>query len=204
MTKKQSKEIKQAETMIMQAQMSPHFFYNAMLSIKSLIKDDPDKATDAIDWLLNYTRESADLMACNSLIPFTKEIELVENYLNLEKIRFGDKIEFEFLINEENFLIPPMSLQPLVENSIRHGIRKRPDGCGKIRIETGQTDKEYLIEVKDNGVGFDVNAPLSDDRTHMGLSNTIKRIENQCNGHVVLHSKKNKGSTVIIYIPFGD
>lgn len=197
-------EKEQIKSLIMQAQMSPHFFCNAMLSIKGLIMEDQKKACDAVDWLIDYTRANADYLACNENIPFTKELEITENYLKLEKLRFGDSFEYELIINEEDFLVPPLIVQPLVENSIKHGIRKRPDGKGKVRIETGQTDKEIFIEVKDNGIGFDVNAPLAPGKTHLGLKNTITRIEKQCNGRVVLHSKEGKGSTIIIYLPIGE
>lgn len=209
---KQEKEIAERESeimlqkmRIMQSQMQPHFLYNGMASIRRLIMKDPDKAIDAMDHFIKYLRGNVDLLSEDKLVPITQELDFVKNYLEIERIRFGDKISFEIYDYETDFSVPPMSIQTLVENAISHGIRKRPDGTGRVVIETGSTDKEYCVEVKDNGVGFDVNAPEYEDKekTHVGLSNTKYRIETLCKGKFIVHSKKDKGTTIKIYIPFG-
>lgn len=209
---RQEKEIAERESeimlqkmRIMQSQMQPHFLYNGMASIRRLIMKDPDKAIDAMDHFIKYLRGNVDLLSEDKLVPITQELDFVKNYLEIERIRFGDKISFEIYDYETDFSVPPMSIQTLVENSISHGIRKRPDGTGRVVIETGSTDKEYCVEVKDNGVGFDVNAPEYEDKekTHVGLSNTKYRIETLCKGKFIVHSKKDKGTTIKIYIPFG-
>ena len=111
-------------------------------------------------------------------------------------------MEYELCIKETNFFVPPISIQSIVENAVHHGIRKKIDGAGKVRIETGKTATDYFIEIKDNGVGFDINQVLSDDRSHIGMKNTKERYEKLVDGNMKVESEIGKGTTVRINIPF--
>lgn len=194
----------QQRILLMTSRMQPHFLYNGLVSIRRLIKKDQDKAVDAIDHFCGYLRGNLDMLNETGLVPIKKELRFLEDYLEIEKVRFGENISYSLIINEDNFLVPPLSIQPLVENSIRHGIRKRPDGCGRINIETGRNESEYFVEVKDDGVGFDITKPFSSERDHVGIKNTIFRVESMTGGRVVVHSKEGKGTTIRIYVPMGD
>ena len=129
-------------------------------------------------------------------------MEHIENYVSLEKKRFGDKINLEYDIECLDFDVPSLTVQTIVENAIRHGITKRKEG-GTVTIRTRETKKYYEIEVHDNGVGMDLTKPpeYSDNRSHIGLDNVRKRVESICNGEVLFNSTPNIGTTVYMSIP---
>lgn len=187
---------------ILLSQMKPHFIYNGMAAIRRLIIKKPDNAVAAMDHFIGYLRGSIDMLEQEGLIPVEQELKFVENYLELERVRFGEDLEYELCIKETNFFVPPISIKSIVENAVRHGIRKKIDGAGKVRIETGKTATDYFIEIKDNGVGFDINQVLSDDRSHIGMKNTKERYEKLVDGNMKVESKIGKGTTVRINIPF--
>jgi sensor histidine kinase YesM len=106
---------------------------------------------------------------------------------------------FTFEMNSEDFHIPALTVQPIVENAIKHGLMKLPKG-GTIRVVSYETDKEYCVSVTDDGVGFDTNAP-SDDREHLGLRNIRERLKVMVNGTLEIESTVGVGTKVLIKIP---
>ncbi|MCR4822948.1 MAG: histidine kinase [Treponema sp.] len=196
-------EIKLAENRIelMINQIRPHFIFNVLNSIYVLCDKDPPEGRRAIGNFANYLR--GNLYAAKNLkeVTFEKELFHLEYYLNLEKMRFQDEINFEFDIKERNFKIPPMILQPLVENAIRHGIGKKKEG-GKILITSEKKEKFILIKIIDDGPGFDTNLlNEEDDSLHLGLANVKERLEMMCKGELEIHSEIGKGTEVEIKIP---
>ena len=128
----------------------------------------------------------------------SQEMEHVHHYISIENVRFPD-MTFTFEMNSEDFHIPALTVQPIVENAIKHGLMKLPKG-GTIRVVSYETDTEYCISVMDDGVGFDTNAP-SDDRKHLGLRNIRERLKVMVNGTLEIESTIGVGTRVLIRIP---
>ena len=125
-------------------------------------------------------------------------MEHVKKYVNLEKLRFQDKINVEFNVEETEFLIPSLSLQMIVENAIKHGITKKYEG-GTVKITSYKKDSKIFIIVEDDGVGFDVNKVIGN--THLGFKNSRERLRHFVDGDLVIESEINKGTKVTIIIP---
>ena len=193
----ESKKTKEAEVRLMMSQIQPHFIYNTLSSISTLIKIDPDKAQAGLDSFTEYLRSNLSAVSETGLIPFSDELRHIKTYLELEKMRFEDRLNVVYKIKTKNFSIPPLSIQPIVENAVKHGIMKKIDG-GIITIKTTEDDLAYCVEISDNGVGFDVNKLDSFDRKHIGLKNVSYRLATMCHGEMMIHSEINKGTTVMV------
>ena len=120
-------------------------------------------------------------------------------YAEIEKIRFPS-IEIVYDIEEDDFELPALTIQPLVENARRHGVRIRENG--RVEVEVRKKRYGYRIIIRDNGKGFDTNAPLSAERSHIGLNNVRDRIETMCHGEMKIESKVGEGTTITIRIPY--
>lgn len=186
---------------ILISQIQPHFLYNVLNTIKYLCKRNPDEALIAIDRFSLFLRKSMDAFNSKECIPLLQELEIVENYVYLEKCRFGDKVEVIFDIICDDFKVPSLSIQPMVENAIKHGITKNIGG-GTVWINTYEKDESNIVEIRDNGVGFYVDAPNPDDKkSHIGLKNTAKRIETMSHGSFTIKSEPGSQTVVIMKIP---
>ena len=149
----------------------------------------------------SYLRQNLDSLSLTGLIPFQKELEHTMTYTDIEMVRF-ENIDVEYDIRETEFSVPPLCLQPIVENSIRHGVRIREQG--RIRVSTDRKEGYYEIRVEDNGVGFDVSHMKEADESHIGIRNVRERIESMCKGQLIIESRKDEGTTVRILIPTED
>ncbi|MBS4536570.1 sensor histidine kinase [Clostridium sp. D2Q-14] len=195
-----------AELTALQAQINPHFLFNAINTIVSLIRTQPDKARELLLHLGFYFRKN--LYKSEDLVDLETELEHLKSYLEIEKARFGDKLDIKF--NIENCLqikVPPLIIQPIVENSIKHGIMEKLDG-GVIEIDVYGKEKNIEICIKDNGEGIEkqkIEKLLEDNNKieSMGLKNVHKRIQliYGDNYGLNIQSKRNKGTIVIITIP---
>ena len=137
-----------------ESQIQPHFIYNSLAAIRSQLPPD-SQAVETLNHFVGFLRGTIDVMNEDECISFTHELKTVKHYLFLEKTRFGDKLNVELDIRNEDFRLPAFTIQLLVENAIRHGIREKPDGRGTVTIATYQTKEAHVIEVSDDGVGFD-------------------------------------------------
>nr|WP_305121042.1 ATP-binding protein [Saccharibacillus sp. JS10] len=154
--RRSAEEAIRTEMAFLQAQIKPHFLYNALNVIISACTTDPDKAIDLLIELSHYLRGSFDFHNRDRLVPLQKELELVQAYVALEQARFDDRLIFECETDDLiGILIPPLSIQPLVENAVRHGVMQRSAG-GVVRLEVRDTGSTVSIRVKDNGVGLSV------------------------------------------------
>ena len=135
-----------------------------------------------------------------NVIPFEKEFKHSEAYLAIEKKRFGDKINVNYDIGYIDFQIPPLSMQVLVENAVKHGIRKK-EGGGTITIRTKLKDGSIYVIVKDDGVGFDAERIADDANIHVGIANVQNRLESMCGGRLEVDSKIGEGTTAVIILP---
>jgi sensor histidine kinase YesM len=180
------------------SQIRPHFIYNTLGSIEQLCKLDPTKAGDLVHNFAKYLRGNFGELDNPKPILMSKEMEHVRYYISIENVRFPD-ITFMFQMNSSDFHIPALTIQPIVENAIKHGLMKLPRG-GTISVEVNETDRNYCISVVDDGVGFDTES-LNDDRKHVGLRNIRERLKAMVNGTLEIESKAGVGTKVIITIP---
>lgn len=200
------KELIQSRIAIMISQIQPHFLYNTLTSIQELCLTAPEKAHTAITWFAQFLRSNMDSLSTTELIPFEKELHHVQNYLKLEAVRFGTLLNAEYEIEVSDFKIPALCVQPIVENAVHYGISKKEEG-GTVTIKTFEDREKICIIVKDNGVGFkqdkDGRVIYQDKikRTHVGIENVKKRIQEQCGGFVQIKSKVGVGTEVSIKIP---
>ncbi len=186
---------KEAQIKVMMSQIQPHFIYNSLSSISTLIPIDPDKAQKALDDFTEYLRHNLSSLSETKLIPFESEFRHIETFIALEKIRFNDRINTYFDIKAKDFFVPPLSLQPIVENAIKHGILNRIEG-GTLTIRTFETDDAYVVRIIDDGVGFDINSVDFESNTHIGINNIKSRLNSMCNAEIKLESEPGQGTEV--------
>ena len=192
-------ELQQSKIALLLSQIQPHFLNNSLSAICDLCCRDPQKARDALVDFSVYLRGNMDTLSSNEPIPFSMELSHIEAYLKLEKLRFGDKLNVIYDIEADDFFIPPLSVQPLVENAVQHGICCL-ENSGTVTIRTYKKENVITIIVIDDGTGFDVNDSMTDqsDHSHLGLQNVKKRIEQMPKGKLIVDSAPDKGTTVTI------
>lgn len=191
----------EAGSEILISQIKPHFIYNVLNTIKYLCKHNPEEAAVVIDKFSVFLRQSMDSFVSAKSVPFKEEMEILENYIYLEKCRFGDKVEVEYDINNTDFILPVLSVQPMVENAIKHGITKNIGG-GKVWVKTYEDKDNHMVEIIDNGVGFYAkDIDKNDGKTHIGIKNTKRRIETMCHGTFRIESEVGGLTKVLMTIP---
>ena len=187
---------------IMMTQIQPHFLYNSLTVIQELCRSDPAQAEAATVQFANYLRGNMGALQTNAPIPFTQELEHTRQYLSLEKMRFEDKLTVRYDIQCESFVLPILTLQPIVENAVRHGVRGNPDGRGEVVIATRETPDSYEITVTDNGPGFDPEKQQRDQgSSHVGIQNVRQRLAQMCGGELTVKSIPGAGACVTIALP---
>ena len=198
--RKLEKELEESRIAILLSQMQPHFVHNILNVIYYLIGKDPAAAQEAVSKFSDLLRNNLEAIAQKELITFRKELDHIHTYLELEQIRFGEELSVVYDIEEDSFLLPVLSIQPLVENAVKHGIAKKRGG-GVVTISSQQTEKAYRITVSDTGVGFDVERYMDDGKVHVGLINIRQRLASRMNATVDVDSTPGKGTTVTVTIP---
>lgn len=194
------KELADSRIAIMLSQIQPHFLFNSLTAIQQLCVEDPLMAEQSVTNFAKYLRGNINALGSAALIPFTKELDHVRAYLELEQMRFQDKLRVEFDIGVEAFLLPSLTVQPIVENAVRYGVGRRDIG-GTVRIVSWEDEGWYYIEVADDGVGFCPNVPPGDGKKHIGIDNVRDRLAGQCGGRLEIDSQPNQGTKVKIIIP---
>lgn len=186
---------------LMMSQIQPHFLYNTLTTISNLCRKDPKEAEEVTVMFSHYLRMNLDSLKKLDPVPFAMELQHVQVYLELEKKRFGDQLNVEYDIKAQNFKVPALGLQPIAENSVKHGIREK-EGTGTLRISSEELDKCFCVVIEDDGVGFDMNAPAKDDgRSHVGMSNVVDRLKKMCNADTEIISSPGNGCKTIITFP---
>ena len=187
------------------SQMQPHFLYNALSSIREIVLEDPEYASDLICDFTTHLRACVRSMSNDAPIPFTQELENVRAYVNIEKMRFGDRLSVEYNCPETDFNIIPLSIQPLVENAVRHGVFDRGAVGGKVIVSTARGDGRIFVYVEDNGVGFDYHKTMQEvedgTRDSSGLANLIFRFATLMRAEVSVDSIIGSGTKVTVTIP---
>ena len=194
--------LSESKNSLVLSQIQPHFLYNALTSIYRLCDVKPEAAKEAVSNFSKYLRGNLDSIKQTKMISFADELKHLQAYLSLEKIRYDEYLEVRYDIGVTEFFIPPLTVQPLVENAVNHGISDLPDG-GCVVISTSQAPDHYEIRISDNGVGFDPEAKPSSDRSHVGIANVRSRLDIMCRGTLEIISVPGKGTTAIIRIPKG-
>ena len=185
---------------IAMSQIQPHFLYNTLSTIQVLCHTDPEKAADITGNFSSYLRRNLSSLDEPGLIPFEKELEHTRTYVQIEETRFPN-VHVTYDVMDSDFSLPPLTLQPMVENAIRHGVRIRDEGI--IEVITRKHDGFHEILIRDNGIGFDAAKIETSDKSHVGLRNVRKRIESMCAGTLTVDSRMDEGTTVTIRIPAG-
>jgi LytS/YehU family sensor histidine kinase len=165
--------VKEFELKTLRSQLNPHFMFNALNSIRALIREDPENAQTAVTKLSNILRYSLKIEKTEN-VPFEEEMQAVADYLALESIRFEERLKYRIFIDPKSsrIEIPPMMIQTLVENGIKHGISKRTEG-GKILINSRVTDSRLIVQIKNSG---QVNTEELKNSTGFGINNTKHRL----------------------------
>lgn len=199
---KQEQRLAELQVDIMLSQIQPHFLYNSLTAIRQLCDIDPSQAKQCITDFSRFLRANMNSLTSREPIPFSKELLHVKNYLALEKQRFGDRLTVVYEICSEDFELPPLTLQPIVENAVRHGIMKRERG-GVLTLRSLESDNYYEVIVQDDGVGFVTgDVPVSDSTSsHIGIENVRRRVTERVNGSVDIESVPGDGTKVTIRIP---
>ena len=191
------REIANQRASIMVLQMRPHFIYNTMTSIYCLCKQDPQLAQQVIMDFTTYLRKNFSAISSATPITFSSELEHTRAYLAVEQAQYEDSLFVDYDIQHKYFRVPPLTLQPIVENAIKHG-RDPYAGPFRISIRTRKTDSGSEIVVADNGRGFD---PADDSEPHIALKNIQERLEMMCNGEMTITPNDGGGTVVTVIIP---
>lgn len=197
------REMELLNSRVLNTQLRPHFLYNALSSISQLCKQNPQVASEMTDRFSEYlSKNMRDIQAAKP-VPFQKELEYIENYIAIEKMRFGEDLQVAYDIKTTDFYVPPLVIQPLIENSIKHGLGGREEG-GLIVISTDTFEGGHIIKIADDGVGFDTekeNAAANDGRVHVGMESVKNRLREIPHSKLIIKSTVGKGTTAMIIIP---
>lgn len=185
----------------MMSQIRSHFIFNVLTTISGYCKIDPKKADEALIKFSRYLRKNIWMIEEEGLIDFSVELEHLEDYIALEQIRFADRIQFEKEIETSSFQLPPLTIQPIVENAIKHGLIK-PGKSGTIWLHSKMNTDCVEITVTDNGIGFVPEA--YEKEKSVGIRNVRYRLENMVGGSLAIESTLGKGTKVTIRIPTGE
>ncbi len=209
-------ELERNKTAVMLSQIQPHFMYNALNTIHFLCRTQPEVAASAVENFSDYLRGNLDALTQETTIPFSRELEHLKSYLGIEQLRFPD-VNIAYDLKTEDFFLPALTLQPMVENAIRYGVTPKEDG-GTVSISTWEDGTAWYLQVEDDGVGFEpqkkdldmggrcqspepIRHPENTQRSHIGISNTRRRLEVLCGGTLTVNSAPGKGTRVLICIP---
>jgi len=193
----------QQKAAMMLSQIRPHFIYNVLNTIRCLCVIDAAQAETAIVDFSEYLRSDMNFLEKQELIPFSEEAAHTRNYLKLESMRFGKRLRVRWVLEEEDFLIPPLSLQPIVENAVRYGVTKKTAG-GEIQIHSFGDTKNIYVTVRDDGNGFDARRvledPAFDGELHIGIHNVRTRLQINASGDLQIKSTPT-GTLVTLILP---
>ena len=194
-------EGEQLKVRLMMNQIQPHFLYNSLGTIQALCRSDPQKAEQAVGEFAQFLRHNIRSIETDRPILFHQELVHTQNYLALQKLRFGDDLTIVYDLACETFSLPTLTLQPLVENAVTHGIRQTESGRGTVTIRTREMEDHYEISVIDDGVGFDPAAGGTGSGSHIALDNIRTRLARVSGGCLRIVSAPGMGTTAMILIP---
>lgn len=187
----------------LQAQIPPHFLYNSLNALVGLSYKDVDKLRETIHHLTTYLRAKFTFVFHGDEVPLERELELVRAYLAIEQLRFGQRLTVRYTIDEDaHILLPPLILQPIVENAVRHGIGQKPAG-GTVNIIISKRDWGVEIVVEDDGIGMDedkLRLIMTGKPSGVGIHNVNRRLQMRYRKSLEIVSQPNKGTKITIYL----
>ena len=193
-------ELEESQITMMVSQIHPHFLFNSLSAIRHLCRTQPEVAWEALGDFASYLRANTDALTSTKLIPFSQELRHIQSYLKLEKLRMGERLNVVYDIQEEDFCLPPLTIQPLVENAVKHGIFYAKNG-GTVCVATRREGDAIVIRVSDDGIGFNVEEKNdTNDRVYVGIRNVQTRLKKLLHAQMTIESEKNHGTTVTIRI----
>ena len=197
---RQEMELERSRTAVMRSQIQPHFLFNSLTAIAMLCEKDPSLAKKTAITFADYYRGNLRAIDRTEPIPFQQELEHLKMYLFIQQQRFGDYLNVVFDIETTEFLIPALSIQPLVENAVKHGIGMKEEG-GTVTIRVREYADNFKTVISDDGVGFDPKAIDNRDRQHIGLENVKNRLLLMCDATLSIESVLGKGTSITISLP---
>ena len=186
---------------LMLSQIKPHFLHNSLAVIAELCDSDPELAKAATVKFSKYLRGNMNALDEMKPIPFERELSHTRLYLDIEQLRFEDALTVRYDIACTGFSIPALTVEPLVENAVRHGVRENPNGRGTVTILTRELPEAFEVSVVDDGPGFDPAHVPEDGRPHVGIENVRRRLEQVCGGTLIIRSAPGEGTAATIRLP---
>ena len=193
-------QLQRAKTEIALHQIKPHFLHNALMSIKVLCRVDPKRAETAVCDFSVFLRNNMNSIGAAEPIPFSEEVRSIEGYLHLEQIRFGARLQVKQDLRATAFSVPALTIQPLVENAVCHGICPKPAG-GTVKISSWAEETRFVVEITDDGVGFDT--AMLNGSSGIGIRNLRLRLKEQMGATLEIVSEPGMGTTQRVYLPKG-
>ena len=195
--RKREEELRDEKVRTMMNQIRPHFIYNTLVSVYELCREEPNQAMQVIDDFTTYLQSNFTAIAATEPAPFREELRHTQAYLDVETVLHGDELTVEYDTEALAFDLPPLTLQPIVENAVKHGVGKgySPE---HIVIRTRAEENGVRITVEDNGGGYD---PQPDSEVHVGLQNVRERLEMMCGGTLEIGPRPEGGTVVTVFLP---
>ena len=192
-------ELEQENIRLMTAQIQPHFIFNSLSTLQMLCYRDGKAAADLIVVFGKYLRANIDSLESDKPIPFSTELEHIDQFISI--IRAGNKTKFDVIyeLQTKNFSVPPLTVQPIVENAIKYGALTRSDGTGRVTVKTEDAEDKIMITITDNGTGADLTDKQKEHNS-IGIKNAKKRLSVQCGGLLEVSYTEN-GSRSVITLP---
>ena len=197
-----ARDLSESQFRLMMNQLKPHFIRNSLATIRVITRHDPQKAYDLLYDFTQYLSYNIDSMRGSELTTFAEELKHIREYTNIEQEHMRHRLKMVYEIGPTDFEIPPLSIEPFVENAVKHGVWPRREG-GTVWVGSSETDKAYVVMIRDDGVGFDPeNPPPPVPRSHgIGMKYAIERIKTMVSGEVKIESESGKGTTITITVP---
>lgn len=195
----QKRQLQENSFRLMVSQIKPHFIFNSLTAIAQLCDDDPALAKTTTVSFSKYLRGNLSALDKTEAIPFEDELNHIKNHLNIECVRFGDYLNVLYDIQATDFKVPVLSIQPLVENAVKHGVGMKENG-GTVRISTRKSESSIETRITDDGVGFDTSKPYTDEG-HIGIASSVERLKQLCDAETVIESTVGKGTEITVLIP---
>lgn len=200
-SEEKDRKVREERLLLMLSQIQPHFLYNTLNTITALCRSNPKLAEETTIKFSKYLRENMySIGENNETHTFSQELEHTNIYLEIEKLRFGNRLKVEYDIKASDFNLPVLTLQPIVENAVKHGICKKIEG-GTIKISSEKRGNDNIIIIADDGVGFELEKILNDGNQHIGIENVRERLRIMFKAEMEIKSFTGIGTTVKIVIP---
>lgn len=202
-------ENKNLQMQLLTSQIKPHFLLNTVGAIRTLIHEDPDRASDLLYEFSKYFRKNLERADYTKPVPFLQELDYIKSYLKLECARFGDRISVEYDMETTEFWVLPLTIQPFVENAVKHGLNgpsADPIKKGILRISSRRLDHASVVTVEDNGTGFDADTVARNLAAlpSVGMRSAVMRLEKELGAAVSIESSMipgESGTVIRIEIP---